>query len=340
MPLLWRIIGAAGAIAYSLDRGVTRLLPGPLGRFASTRPLGTFIAIAILLAILARSLVMGLPFAFARSVDLHTLDLQRDEFLATIEGHLAPDYIVTFQDENRDGHLQPTERKTAWKYFLGADDGSAGLVVESTRPPEEMYRGDATVTLTGPLIGAGALDEMELPDNFDSRRIPFPLSSTYRLYEGREFGQAQAAREAVIVLGGLAILLLIGWRTQYLPFRPEPYESTMARAPAPVRPVRAQLSGIVDNGGSLRRVRGAPATVTLQEDAAGRRILGVAPRESDAGWTRFQIPSTEFGEIVNGQTMGALGTRWALRIRARNRVAVLGFETINDRDGIASQIRQ
>jgi len=136
-----RLLSGAGAFAYLADRLVTAVLVR--GRGGPTGPAGLLLAIA-----LGIGAVIGFASAYDNSGDptlrqftageLATGD-PGDRTYATVEGGVAPGYIITYRDANKNGTRDPDETGNAWNYFLVDPTTRSGVTVESDRSPEDVF---------------------------------------------------------------------------------------------------------------------------------------------------------------------------------------------------------
>jgi hypothetical protein len=331
-----RLVAAFGALGFAADRVLARLLPGPIGRQAGRRSWGAVLLLGALLLILLRSLVAAAPVVMATSVDIATVGRGGAlEGPATISGVLADVYIVSFLDTNRDRVQQPDESGTAWIYFVGTVDDANGLTVSSSRPPEEVFAAGRRVSFSGLLVpGRGSGIPLLPGTELDPGAIPFPLSGWY-LYEGHEPPQVVTAREAMIILGAPILLLALALALGYAPFRETRRVEPRAADPLPTKPARVRLNGMIQRGGRVERVLGAPAVARLVEDAFAQRsvlLVGIPSNET--------LGTIEPAQAVEeGDSFGIGGPKVAIRWKHDGRVLDIAFDSILDRDAFSSALR-
>lgn len=135
-----RLLSGAGAVSHAADRVVRVVLRGPA---AASRPVGAMLA--VLLLVLA---VAGIAGAVDNSGDrtLHEVSPReiatggpRDRTYASVRGSVASAYVESYRDINDDGKQSPDETGLAWDYFLVDTTTRSGVVVDSERPPSEVF---------------------------------------------------------------------------------------------------------------------------------------------------------------------------------------------------------
>ena len=75
--LAWRVVAFGSALAFWIDSLVARFLPGRLGRYAATHPVGTAGLIGVFALLIVRSLVLAAPYVTSDPVALEDLKQQQ-----------------------------------------------------------------------------------------------------------------------------------------------------------------------------------------------------------------------------------------------------------------------
>jgi hypothetical protein len=73
----WRVVAFGSALAFWIDSAVARFLPGRLGRYAATHPVGTAGLIVVFALLIARGLVLAAPYMTSDPVALEDLKQQQ-----------------------------------------------------------------------------------------------------------------------------------------------------------------------------------------------------------------------------------------------------------------------
>ena len=146
--MLDRLISGAGALTDRADRLVRALTSGRGPDAMGNRP-GSVLVIAILIV---ASLIFGFlaiesndnptPRTIAPGEVAAADDIGRRVY-ATVEGVLNENYVETYADADGDGAQDADETGDAWYYFL-VDQSESGVIVRSTRHPDDIYRYTAT----------------------------------------------------------------------------------------------------------------------------------------------------------------------------------------------------
>jgi hypothetical protein len=332
VEFLLRLVAAFGFIGFALNRAVSRVLPGQLGRIARRRPIGLSLALVLLASLAARQLIFAAPYLVTNPVELtKSIDSLRNQN-AAITGFVADQYIVYFTDKNGDHIQDADEAGVSWLYFVGNDDDSLGIIVDSTIPPSTMLATKGHVTVTGRLLRAmGGVEFVQLTiPSFDMRTIPFPIADA-ELVQAGEFPEVGSAREATAFFGGLAVVLLIAWLMNYLPFRKS--GGALGGVPTQMdsgRPVRAWVTGLVESGRTREFVREDEVVASIVRDTYGHIQLLLTPFGRPE-----PIASIKGGDPVDLGTAFSLGGgRYAIRTRPPQRF-VVAFDSISDRDAAA-----
>jgi hypothetical protein len=146
--MLDRLISGAGAVADAADRAVRALARGGGGSAFGRQPGSLLMAGG--LAVLAIALVVvGLESSIDPTprrlapADIATANLA-DRTVVDMAGHVATQYVETFDDLDGDGKQGPGEVGQAWYYFMIDPASRTGVTVRSQTPPSRVYA--ATVT--------------------------------------------------------------------------------------------------------------------------------------------------------------------------------------------------
>lgn len=349
--MLDRTISGAGALTDLADRAVR-----PFGQRRGRNPLATrpgSIIVMVLLAILAVLLVLaGLEVAEGPSplvvpaAAVATAPSLGDRAYATIDGVVSPDYVETYLDANGDGEMNADEITVEWFYFLVDPDSHVGVTVRSTRPPEEVVRGDTYAFTPATFTGMLRRDERGVSESKVYLGFPFEdtglvVSDRYVLEDGTAPTNPLLAFGLAAVVGLVAGTMLIGLSGGYLIYRrsahglPAPATSLALGERLPLR-----ITGLLRTSEGLVHVREAPADLV--------RFQVSGPASSEPASTliierrgRPEGVALGLGQLVrltSGVAMLFRGPRPALRAVVGTGPLLLSFDDEGQRDRAAAEL--
>lgn len=164
------------------------------------------------------------------------------------------------------------------------------------------------------------------------------MQQEHGIYDDREFPETRAAREAIIVCGGLSLLLALGWMAGDPPFR----RSRVGRAGLPTPALtafsRVRLSGTIEINGVRRRVRDERVVLQVDEGSGQRSFVFFAHKAGAARPLGLEIPVADIVELETGQAYGTFVPRPGVRFRAPSGLITIGFESLAERDAALTAI--
>lgn len=344
--MLDRLISGAGAVADGADRSVRLVAGGSRGSDVTTP--GS-VLVAAMLVILAGMLVLAgleatdpstpLELTAAAVAASRTLP---DRAFVSISGAIDATYVVTYIDENDDGHRDAGETADGWFYWLVDPVTRSGVTVSSERPPASILAAHppefTTATITGLLRREErTVDHARTVDGFDFGDLDLTLSDRYVLVDGAPPASAPLAFGLAGVLVAAAVTILVGVAGGYLIYRREP-----GPLPAPAttlvdgQRIPLRLTGLVPAPGGWIRVREAPGD-----------LVRIAPDAEDAARLAFDVPGTspglrldlaEIRRVSIGRVMTFRAPRPAIRIGATSGPLYLSFDSDAERDRAAAEV--
>jgi hypothetical protein len=149
--MLDRLISGAGALTDRADRFARLFSRRAAGDLLGHRP-GSVVVAAVLGILAVVLVVVGLEATdnpTPRTVEpaVGVGDGIDGRTFSTISGGLSSAYVVTYEDANANDAQDPGEDETEWFYFLVDPATRTGVTVRSSRPPQEVYRLEASGTV-------------------------------------------------------------------------------------------------------------------------------------------------------------------------------------------------
>lgn len=175
------------------------------------------------------------------------------------------------------------------------------------------------------------------------------------IYDNSEFPEIRAARQALVVFGGLSILLAIGWLVGDPPFRRRaagtPNDATVPPSPDSPRPrpltlgpdtlLKTRLSGKLLVAGQLRRLRDEPEMLQVHEEPrAGTTLVFYAYKAGKPRPLGLQIAATDMTDLEIGDAYGLAVPRPGFRFRAPPGWVTMGFAEARERDAVLAALRR
>lgn len=170
------------------------------------------------------------------------------------------------------------------------------------------------------------------------------VQQDHGIYDNSEFPEIRAAREAVVVFGGMVLLLVLGSLAGEPPFRRigegAPRRTVPANLPASSNPptsrpdtlLAVHLSGQLEIDGDVRRLHDQRAALEIDNATPGGTALVFhANKAGRAKPIGLWIRPGDVGEIEAGRAYGLFEPRPALRFSVPVGRVTVGFDDQGDR---------